>query len=237
MRAIAPALSAPAGLTILRCPRCAAAEPVETAALAGEARMIRCRKCGDSWPARAGLSARASEAASALLVPPYEKPRGDGRAAHILDDEPHQPAPRRHLRILLCGLAALTALALPASLLAGRDTTASAMPELAGLYAAVGLPVRRDGLTVEAVEAERRFGDTATAIKVGGRIVNVGSEERAVPALLIQFRDRGGLILRGARAEAPVRRLAPGAAARFVVEVESVPKEAGQVLVRLGEAR
>jgi predicted Zn finger-like uncharacterized protein len=236
MRAIAPALSAPAGLTILRCPRCAAAEPVETAALAGEARMIRCRQCGESWPARAGWPARASEAASALVVAPYEDD-ADGRAAHILEDEPRQPAARRHLPALLCGLAVLTALALAAGLLSGHDTTASAMPELAGLYSAVGLPVRRDGLTVEAVEAERRFGDTGTAIKVGGRIVNAGSEERAVPALLIQFRDRAGLVLRGARAEAPVRRLAPGAAARFVVEVESVPKEAGQVLVRLGEAR
>jgi hypothetical protein len=235
MRAMAPALNAPAGLTILRCPHCAAAEPVDSAALT-EARMIGCRQCGRSWPARAGRASPQPVRAGGGTLLGSEEAGGRAWAARILDDEP-EPPPRRPRRALLCGLAALAGLTALAGFVAQREAAVAAAPELAGLYAAVGLPVESHGLALEAVSAERRFGDTAAAIRVGGLIVNGGSAERPVPPLLIQFRDGDGVILRGARAEAPVERLAPGAAARFVVEVASVPKEAGEVLVRLGEAR
>ena len=239
MRAMAPALNAPAGLTILRCPHCAAAEPVESAELASEARMMRCRQCGGSWPARAPCPAPATTVIDVSWRPlvTYGEPGGEGWAARLLPDEPALAPRRRPWRALQLCLAALTILAVPAVFVAGREAAVAAVPDLAGLYAAIGLPVHRHGLTVEAVKAERRYGDTGAAIEVGGRIVNGGAEERAVPQLVIQFRDAGGLVLHGARAAAPVRRLAPGTSARFLVEVRSVPKEAGHVLVRLGEAR
>lgn len=253
MSAFAPELYATARLAILRCPFCAAAEPVEEAVLAAQARMIACRQCGETWPARQGLVApRADDggentrhvSVSGSHVPMVDAMRrplvsyGDAGcdrwSAQIVADQAAVPARRRPWTAALSCLAALLFLTAFAT---GRQAAVAAVPDLAGLYAAIGLPVHLKGLAIEDVEAERRVDGTGATIKVRGRVVNLAAEERTVPPLLVQFRDASGTVLHGADAAAPVASLAPGATVRFVVEVERVPSQAGQVLVRLGEAR
>lgn len=164
--------------------------------------------------------------------------RGDADAdrwcARIVADQPTPPAARRPWAALLCCLAAILFLT---AFVAGRQVAVTAIPDLAGLFAAVGLPVHLTGLAIEGVEAERRMEGSGAAIKVRGRVVNVGAGESTVPPLVIQFRDENGAVVYATGAAAPVASLAPGGAARFVVEVERVPSQAGQVLVRLQEAR
>jgi predicted Zn finger-like uncharacterized protein len=253
MSAFAPALSAPVRLAILRCPFCAAAEPVDEAALAGQAQMISCRRCGETWPARQGMACGdeslgrgegrrttgpgprrpALEALRQPLVG-YREANCDPWSARIVADQPSMPTVRRPWAAALsCVVAALFLTAF----IAGRQAAVAAVPDLAGLYAAIGLPVHLTGLAIEDVEAERRIDGTGARIKVRGRLVNLGAEERPVPPLLVQFRDAGGAVLHGADAAAPVASLAAGDTARFVLELKGVPSQAGQVLVRLGEAR
>lgn len=255
MSAFAPALCATARLVILRCPFCAAAEPVEETALAAQARMIACRRCGETWPARQGVVApRGGGRGERVSHNPISIPGSHGPAvdamrrplvsygdagcdpwsAQIVADQPPPPARRRPWTAALSCLAAMLFLAVFAT---GRQAAVGAVPDLAGLYAAIGLPVHLKGLAIEDVEAERRVDGTGATIKVRGRVVNLAAEERTVPPLLVQFRDETGTVLHGADAAAPVASLAPGGTARFVVEVERVPSQAGQVLVRLGEAR
>ena len=72
----------------------------------------------------------------------------------------------------------------------GRDAAVTALPDLAGLYAAIGLPVNLDGFAIAAVEAERRGTGVAATLVVRGRIENVSGVARPVPPLVVGFQRR-----------------------------------------------
>ena len=220
MSAFAPTLSAPVRLAILRCPSCAAPEAVEEAALA-DAQMIRCRECGETWPARQGRASGedgCGQGATPVANLPVRRPLVDyaggdagSASARIVADWPSAPARRRPW---LAALSYLAAILFVAASLAGRQAIVTAVPDLAGLYAAIGLPVHLSGVTIDSVDAERRMEGTGAAIKVRGRLVNMTAEDRKVPPLLLHFRDASGATLHAASADAPVASLAPGKSAR-----------------------
>ena len=66
----------------------------------------------------------------------------------------------------------------------------AALPDLAGLYAALGMPVNLDGLAIEDVQAERsEVGEEGAQILVRGTIRNVSGGELPIPALAASFYD------------------------------------------------
>ena len=154
-------------------------------------------------------------------------------AARIIADRPVAPVAPLPWAVPLCCLLAMLFLT---ALVAGRQGAVAAVPDLAGFYSAVGLAVHVTGLAVQDVDAERRVDGTGATIKVRGRVVNHGTGDLAVPPLILEFQDTTGAILHGSSAAAPVARLSAGGTATFVVEVERVPSEAGQVVVRLQDA-
>lgn len=154
-------------------------------------------------------------------------------SARIVADRPAAPVAPLPWAVPLCCLLAMIFLT---ALVTGRQGAVAAVPDLAGLYSAVGLAVHVTGLAVQDVDAERRVDGTGATIKVRGRVVNHGTGDLAVPPLILEFQDTTGAILHGSIAAAPVARLSAGGTATFVVEVERVPSEAGQVVVRLQDA-
>lgn len=119
------------------------------------------------------------------------------------------------------------------SLFVGRDAAVTAIPDLAGLYSAVGLPVNLDGFAIRGLEAERRGAGVAATLVVRGRIENVSGVARPVPPLVVDFRD-GARTPTGTRSfDPPARDIAPGEAAPFEVTMLAVPERTDEIVVRL----
>jgi hypothetical protein len=115
------------------------------------------------------------------------------------------------------------------SFFAGRDAAVTAIPDLAGLYAAIGLPVNLDGFAIRGLEAERRGVGVAATLVVRGRIENVSGVARPVPPLVVGFHDGVGT----RSFDPPSRDIAPGEAAPFEVTMLAVPDKADEIVVRL----
>jgi hypothetical protein len=129
--------------------------------------------------------------------------------------------------------AAIASVIFLGTLVVGRDAAVTAVPDLAGLYAAVGMPVNLDGFAIRGLEAERRGVGVAATLVVRGRIENVSSVARPVPPLVVGFRD-GARTPTGTRSfDPPARDIAPGEAAPFEVTMLAVPEKADEIVVRL----
>ena len=241
--------SATSDLVILRCPSCNAAEPVKAAALAERPRMIRCRRCGTHWPARldmvtggqlvdprrqsvAWADAGAIDDIRRPLVG-YAEDNDPWAAQRAAPPAPPKPARRgRSLNVIASALA----LAFLVGAVVGREAAVAAVPDLAGLYAAIGLPVNLRGLEIGSVSGARRVTGQAIRLTVSGQVTNVGAKTRDVPALVISLYDEEDRKLGEEQVAAPVPSLGAGAAVRFVVDLERAPREASTVRVRFDGA-
>ena len=77
-----------------------------------------------------------------------------------------------------------------AAFFGARQAAVAAIPDLAGLYAAVGLPVNLDGLAIEDVGAERTPTFAGFKLKVHATVRNIGkSEGAAMPPLAAVLLD------------------------------------------------
>jgi hypothetical protein len=139
-------------------------------------------------------------------------------------------APRRS-RIPMLG-AALAASMFLAAFFGGREAAVAALPDLAGLYAAIGLPVNLDDLRIEDLAAERTEGKNGTRLTVRGVIRNVSATEQPVPPLTANVLDSALAVVGWRSFDAPARVMAAGEAAPFLLELAAVPRQAGKVAVR-----
>lgn len=239
------------GHVTLRCPSCGASEQAEANVLA-DAPIIVCRNCGDTWPAtrprvktsRAARSpalerppvwseARAVDAVRRPLVS-YSDNHDDIWAAKLQADMPlPAPAPRRHAGATAAAVACALFLAVFVS---GREAAVAAVPDLAGLYALVGLPVNLQGLTLTGIKAERTATKGETRLVVRGYIVNVSREAKAVPPLRVSFRTITDLPGGQTTFEPPTGIVAVGEAAPFQLELQDTPENAAEVVVRFQTA-
>lgn len=119
------------------------------------------------------------------------------------------------------------------TMVVGRDAAVTAVPDLAGLYSAVGLPVNLDGFAIRGLEAERRGAGVAATLVVRGRIENVSQVARPVPPLVVGFRDDARTAAGTRSFDPPPRDIAPGEAAPFEVTMLAVPEKVDEIVVRL----
>jgi hypothetical protein len=224
---------------MIQCPACGASEAADPAVLA-DAPMIVCRECGETWPVSPRRRARRRPApeddppshvidAERRPLIAYSSGVGQAWAAKMEGDV--LPVPPKHSRVplIVAGLASALFLA---TFLAGREAAVAALPDLAGLYAAFGLPVNLDGVVIEAIEAERTaVGDVAQLI-VEGAIRNVSRTPQPVPPLTLSFRDRAGKPAGWRGFDPPAQLIAAGEAAPFRLAIEDVPRQAADVVVR-----
>jgi hypothetical protein len=143
---------------------------------------------------------------------------------------PETREPRR-LPMVAASMAALFFLA---AFFGGREAAVATVPDLAGLYAALGLPVNLEGLAIESVTAERTSSADGARLIVSGSIRNLGAAERTLPPLAAVIYD-SAMVPAGARGfEPPSPRLGAGEETAFLLELDRVPGEAAEVAVRFG---
>jgi hypothetical protein len=227
---------------VIQCPACGARESAEPQVLAG-APTIVCRECGETWPAapprskrridlvlqtKAHIESNVIDAERRPLVT-YSDGAESAWAAKVAGD--YWPEPPRQRRMpMIAG--AVAALLFVAAFFGGREAAVTALPDLASLYAAIGLPVHLEGIAIEDVAAERSSTAAGDRIVVRGMIRNVSGDEMAVPQLAAILYDSAKVPARGESFDPPAETIGRGEAAPFLLTLDGVPSQATQVAVR-----
>jgi predicted Zn finger-like uncharacterized protein len=162
--------------------------------------------------------------------------RGTGQTAPKSRPAPPQPTarpadgPRRKLRpaaiLAACGLVVIGVA------IAERRPLVRAVPSLAGLYAAIGLPVNVRGLEISDVRSVEDVEEGVPILLVTGAVANVTDAVVEAPRLRLSVRSRDGRELYAWTTVAGRPKLAPGEAAPFRARLASPPAEGRAVDVR-----
>ncbi len=112
-----------------------------------------------------------------------------------------------------------------------RAELVRAVPQLAGLYAAIGLPVNVVGLTFEDARTLTSFRDGKPLMLITSRIRSVAPRPVAVPPVLVSLVDRAGAIVYEWTVTPRIAEMEPGEVMEFSTEVSAPPD--GAVTVRL----
>lgn len=144
-------------------------------------------------------------------------------------------APRKRRRPVL--LVALLVLAAASSLIALRHPIVAAVPQLGGLYDAIGLPVNLQGVELDDLRASRVFRGGYEQLRVEGAIISVSRETVPLPPIEIILLRADGTELGRRIAVAAADVIAPGGTIRFATEFPDLPSEAATITVRLGDGR
>lgn len=139
-------------------------------------------------------------------------------------------------RMRAAPLLALVAAAAIAYGLLARESVVRAAPEMARVYALMGLEVNLRGLAIERVVSTRFEEDGARVLEVEGVVANVAGETRQVPPLSLALWDETETALYSWTIDPPRGDLAPGESAPFRARLVAPPAEARQVLVRFAPA-
>ena len=227
---------------VIKCPACGACESADPIVLA-DAPTIVCRECGETWPSapkrtkrRTNLIAGSEDEAESEVIEARRRPLvtfSDGAekawAAKMEGD--YWPEPPRHSRMPMTA-AAMASVFFFAAVLGGREAAVSALPDLAGLYAAIGLPVNLGGLAIEDVNAERTKEASGSRLTVSGTIRNVSGGELDVPPISAILYDSAMMTMATHGFETESATLAPGGETQFLMEFAAVPEQAEEVVVR-----
>jgi hypothetical protein len=231
---------------LITCPACGAHESADAAVVAGSP-MIVCRECGGTWPAAPARTKRRTEL-SRLAAPQPPVPAlleaerrpfvtysdGPGKAWIMKmegDILPEKPTHRR-LPLIFGGVVAAAFLA---AFFGGREAAVASLPDLAGLYATLRLPVNLDRFAIEGLTAERAA--EGERLIVEGSIRNLGATERDVPPLAASFYDAAAVPAGWHSFDATPAKLRGGEVAKFRVEFDDVPARATEVAVRFSDRR
>jgi hypothetical protein len=231
----------PSEHVVIQCPACGAAESAEAASLVEEA-IIVCRECGESWPVGPARPRRRRivrrrppppgggfiNAEKRALVTYSDNAESAWKAKIDGDYWPEPPRPPR-LPLMAAGMAAALFLT---AFFGAREAAVAALPDLAGLYAAVGLPVNLDGLAIENVGAERTPTFAGFKLKVHATVRNIGKAKQEIPQLATVLLS-DSLTPSGTYGfDPPDRAVRPGEAIALTMEFDSAPKDAAEVVVR-----
>lgn len=242
---------------LIICPDCLTSYEVEPTDV-GAGRKVRCTACGAVWKAEGDpdfVPRRERMAAIAAAAP---EPQAEGTAdfspiaaSDEIEDvavEEERPArtPRRKSRgtapralakpklmpmLAAAGLAALAALGI------WRETVVDLVPDLAGLYAAVGLPVNLRGLEFRDMNTVETLQGGVPLLVVRGTIANITDSEVDVPRLRLAVRAGSGREIFVWTAMPEKNALKAGETVPFFAQLASPPAEGREVAVRFFGAR
>ena len=215
-----------------------------------DAAVIVCANCGETPAAETGDDTLISEVMVRPLRPPvlsnvdlidavrrplvtYTDGKSDAWAAKLQADRLPPPG---HERRTGRTIAAAACVLLLTAFVGGRQAAVAAVPDLAGLYAMLGIPVNLYGLEINGVEAERRPARKGVGtVLVRGVIVNVSRQAQPIPPLAIGFRS-GAAVGQAIQFDPPAQVVGVGAAAPFEAEVQAPSAAAADVVVRFASA-
>lgn len=112
-----------------------------------------------------------------------------------------------------------------------RTELVRAYPALAGVYAAIGLPVNVVGLTFDSPKTVMSYRDGKQVMLITARIRSTSARSVVVPPVLVSLIDANGRGLYEWTVDAKARDMEPGEVLDFSTEVNSPPP--GVVTVRL----
>ena len=247
----ASAVAQVSDLVILKCPSCSAAEPIEAAIMAEGMQIVVCRRCGETWSARnedyaaTGRNAKAEQAGRSLVwsdarlidavrrpLVSYDNGSQDAWAARIAADRAPAPVRSPAGRSFIIAVAFLASIAFLTVFIAGRESAVAAVPDLAGLYETIGLPVNLQGLAINNLTGIRHMTGDGAKLTVSGALVNLRDGDQLVPGLVVELRDSAHRSIRAIQIAPPVARLAGLDSTAFQVVIDDVPKNAIDVAVR-----
>ncbi len=240
-------------LVILKCPACGVAEPIEAAIMAEGTQIVVCRACGETWPARneesptaAGPIEKAEQTGRSLVwsdarlidavrrpLTVYDSGGQDAWAARIAADTAPAPVRSTAGRSFIGAVAGLASIAFLVAFVTGRESAVAAVPDLAGLYDTIGLPVNLRGLAINELAGKRQMSGDGARLTVSGALVNLRDSDQPVPGLIVELRDSAHSPIRTLAMAPPVAQLAAREDATFEVVIDDVPKSAVGVAVRL----
>ncbi|BCJ89555.1 hypothetical protein IZ6_02900 [Terrihabitans soli] len=118
-----------------------------------------------------------------------------------------------------------------------RDTVVSYVPDLAGLYSLVGLPVNLRGLEFRDMETVETTDDGIPQLIVRGTIENVTEDKVAVPRLRLAVRGISGREIFVWTAVPAKPELNAGESLPFLAQLASPPAEGREIAVRFVSQR
>jgi hypothetical protein len=224
---------------VVQCPACGACESVEARMLADRPAMV-CRECGETWPAGGIGAARLARAerkprpaggdvlfAERRPLVTYSDTADKAWKAKIDGDYwPEPPRPRR----LPMTMAAVASVIFLAAVFGARQAAVAALPDLAGLYAAIGLPVNLDKIAIENVVATRDQTFGGSRVTVRATLRNLGASQLPMPPLVAAL-GKGGAPL--GTFDPPAKSINAGQSVAVTIELASVPDNAETVALRL----
>jgi predicted Zn finger-like uncharacterized protein len=145
---------------------------------------------------------------------------------------PSRPAPRKSSRKGLGAAIFAAAAALVVTAIAARATVVRAIPDLAGFYAAIGLPVNLRGLEFRDVRTTSETQDGIAVLVIEGDVVNVAKHVVEVPRVRLAVLGTSGQELYSWTALLPRSTLSEEEKVSFRSRLASPPPEGREVLVR-----
>lgn len=232
---------------LIVCPACASEYRIDAERVGTGGRSVRCAACRETWfisadeVVAAMFDEMAGDEESAAAPPPPEPPPPAEEAAPrpasarpVKRGKPKRPARRLSPALAAC---LVFAAALPLALL-GRVTVVRAMPQTAGLFARIGLPVNLRGIDLADVAAFQVAADGSNPARlvVEGDLVAVARERVAVPPIEVEVRDAEGQPLYRWSVPGPRAALEPGERARFKASLSAPPEKGRRIEVRFSDA-
>ena len=229
---------------LIRCPSCSSGHELAPDLLE-EGRILRCAYCRDSWRHRAAPP----EHSPGARAPAPPEILAEARFSRPASAEPRRPAPPRARRPAGPGGAArrtaagLAAAGLALATLGGgmaavacKARLVAAFPPSQAVFAAIGLPVNLDGLSLGEIRSTVVAGDGPATLTLEGHITNLRPEVTAVPPLRIAVRDKSRRELYYWTAPAPKAQLAAGETVLFRSRLSAPPRDGQDLAVSFAES-
>jgi hypothetical protein len=158
----------------------------------------------------------------------YTDPADSAWKAKIEGDR--WPEPPRSNRLPMT-IAAVASLIFLAAFFGARQAAVAALPDLGGLYAAIGMPVNLEGLAIEKTVAERKLTFDGARITLRATLRNLGPGTRTIPQL-VALVDDGVEPVASFRLDPPQKTIAGRSALPLVADLGVSPDEVKEVTVR-----
>lgn len=130
-------------------------------------------------------------------------------------------------------LARITGISLLVAVVAGgiwfRDPVVAALPSLAGLYSAIGLPVNVVGLTISDARTVRARRDGRDVLQIQAKIFNVAGRDVRVPKVRVNLLNTAGKSVYTWRVTPDQKMMSAGESMDFRTELAGPPQSAARV--------
>ena len=174
---------------------------------------------------------------SAITSEQDEPPQPDAARSQPTKRKRGWAAPRNpaaHLSSAAAGIFVAVGLAALGLGLWQRERVVRMVPQFAGLYATIGLPVNVRGLAFSAVESELVQDPQGRFLVVSGDVTNIAKGTTKVPPITVMVQSEDGKVLYSWTTEPPRPSLEPAELMHFRARLASPPNDGRSVQLRFG---